>query len=82
MDIALALVRLHHKQVGHMAADVVFVAGRIAAEDFLETRKDMSVGDPQHRLRMYIHSRAGQRAVTVLALNHGDHLGSGLARVL
>ena len=37
MDITLALVRLHHKQVGHMPPNMILVACRIATKDFLET---------------------------------------------
>lgn len=37
MDIALSLVGLHDKEVGHMPADVVLVTGSIAAEDLLQS---------------------------------------------
>lgn len=37
MNIALTLVRLHHKQVGYMTPDVVLIAGGIAAKHFLQT---------------------------------------------
>lgn len=42
MDITLTLVGLHHKQVGHMASDVILVAGSIATKDFLETNTNVS----------------------------------------
>ena len=35
MDITLSLVSLHHKQIRHMASNVVLVARRIAAKHFL-----------------------------------------------
>lgn len=37
MDIALPLVGLHDKQVGDMSANVVLVAGSVAAKDLLES---------------------------------------------
>ena len=37
MDITLALVRLHDKEVGHVSANMVLVAGRVAAEDLLQS---------------------------------------------
>lgn len=42
MDITLALVRLHHKQIGHMASDMIFVAGGITTKHFLETNGRVS----------------------------------------
>lgn len=37
MNIALSLVGLHNKEVGHMPPNVVFVTGSITAEDFLQS---------------------------------------------
>lgn len=37
VNIALALVGLHHKQIRHMATDMVLVAGGITTKDFLKT---------------------------------------------
>lgn len=42
MDITLTLVGLHHKQVGHMAGNVILVAGGIATKDFLQTITNVS----------------------------------------
>lgn len=42
MDITLTLVGLHHKQVGHMAGNVILVAGSIATKDFLQTNTNVS----------------------------------------
>lgn len=42
MDITLTLVGLHHKQIGHMAGDMILVAGSVATEDFLQTNANVS----------------------------------------
>lgn len=42
MDITLTLIGLHHKQVGHMAGDMILVAGSIATKDFLQTNTNVS----------------------------------------
>lgn len=43
MDITLALVCLHHEQIGHMATNMILVAGSVAAEDLLETSVAVSI---------------------------------------
>lgn len=37
MDITLSLVGLNHKQVGHMAANMILIASSVTAKDLLET---------------------------------------------
>lgn len=49
MDITLTLVGLHHKQVGHMAGNVILVAGSIATKDFLETNTNVSKANPKKK---------------------------------
>lgn len=43
MDITLSLVGLHNKQVRHVSANVVLVAGGITAEDLLKPVAIVSV---------------------------------------
>lgn len=42
MDITLTLVGLYHKQVSHMAGNVILVTGSVATEDFLQTNTNVS----------------------------------------
>lgn len=37
VNVTLALIGLHHKQVGHMAGNMVLVTGRIAAQNLLQS---------------------------------------------
>lgn len=65
MDITLTLVCLHHKQVGHMAGNVILVAGSIATKDLLQTNTNVSKPDQtksQNREKTYVLELARARS--------------------
>lgn len=80
VNVALAFVCLSDKQVRHVPANSIFVRHCVSAKDFLEPvlRLDFALTGPVQNLR----SRVDQRSVTVLSLDHGDHLGCSLALIL
>ena len=53
MNIALALVGLHHKQVGHMTGNVVLVARSITAKHLLQTESTVSIRKSSQRSKKH-----------------------------
>lgn len=64
-----------------MAADMILVAGSVATEDFLQTNT-MSVKQPKNKRQRNLRSGISQSTVTVLTLDHRDHLRRSLASIL
>jgi len=73
VDIALAFVCLSDKQVCHVPANAVLVRHCVSTKDFLEPilRLAGALTEPVQ----YSRSSVDQSSVTVLPLDHGDHLG-------
>ena len=83
VDVALALVRLRDEQVRHMPSNVVLIADSVATKDLLQsapksmTHTTTALGSSQN-----LHPSIYERPITILPLDHADHLGGHLALIL
>lgn len=89
MNVTLALVGLHHEEVRCVSGNMVLVTGSVPAQDFLQSLKihqqcPQQARKEEAKMREKKNSLpdACQRTITVLSLDHRNHLRGVLLLVL